>query len=227
MSTKPTGRPATLSAERMAELVARYPHVSNEQLAAEFGVNVKFCKNKAKKLGLNKTAKRLTEARIENRAKMVCVSPLREAIANYITSCRSRGASVAAMTAALSEHHGSVSNAVRHMVDAGRVIEVAGRPNTFFVDQTFADEFSAGRERERLAAEQATKARKRAAEAARRSEEAMRKVRAREREANIDRAFTPNYDTRYQVGPGDEIPRVFSLVPVGVNPMTGRSWSAA
>jgi hypothetical protein len=34
------------------------------------------------------------------------------------------------------------------------------------------------------------------------------------------------HDPRYQVMPGAEVPRVFSVVPPGVDPMTGRGWGA-
>ena len=35
------------------------------------------------------------------------------------------------------------------------------------------------------------------------------------------------FDARYQCHPAEQVPRVFSLVPVGVNPMTGRDWGVS
>jgi hypothetical protein len=43
----------------------------------------------------------------------------------------------------------------------------------------------------------------------------------------VQRAKTMNPDPRYQCHPAEQVPRVFSMVPVGVNPMTGRDWGVS
>jgi hypothetical protein len=42
----------------------------------------------------------------------------------------------------------------------------------------------------------------------------------------VQRAPAIRYDLRYQCPPNADVPRVFSMVPLGVNPITGRAWGA-
>jgi hypothetical protein len=43
----------------------------------------------------------------------------------------------------------------------------------------------------------------------------------------VQRAPAIRYDVRYQCHPAEQVPRLFSMVPVGVNPMTGRDWGVS
>jgi len=239
---KKRGPNIKLSTERMAAFMARYPHVSNEQLAAEFGVTVGFCKNRAKRFGLSKSAARVTEYRNENQAQRMDRSPIIGALLAHIDSRRSQGATLASAVESTGRHEGGVWNALQRLVETGRAVRVDGKPLTYFTNPVHAREFIVARDRESIAAAQATQARKRSEEAAQRSEQAMRKVRAKEggkatafklQEAitpagvKVTRVLTAPVDLRYQCIPGADVPRLFSIVPPGRDPMTGREWGRA
>lgn len=220
---------------RLPEFIARYPHVSNAELAVEFGVSPRFCKNKGYDLGLKKTAARISMARGDRLGKHPRVTPLRDTIHAHVEAQRSRGATAATITSALCESSGQVATAIRHMTDGGRLIRIAGRPNVYFTNPVWAREHLETKNREQIAAAQATQARKRAAEASERA-----KVHAKAAAASwpafevkqsttpagvkVTRVVMPPVDGRYLCAPGADVPRVFSMVPPGRDPMTGREW---
>jgi hypothetical protein len=155
---------------------------------------------------------------------------------------REQGMTIRSAMAYTGGTESGITAAVRRLVSEGKLFRVEGRPIRFFADAQSAREHDANKGSIAEETLKAKNARKRAAEAESRGKAAELRKAAEKRPMGpaysteeailpsgdkITRLHTPPGDYRYQVLPGDDIPRVFSLVPVGVNPMTGRSWSAA
>jgi len=230
-----------LSKERLAELAQRYPHESNQSLMDEFGVTKVFLRNKAKVLRWLKSDDRRKLAYVEM-GNTRSGSPFRQALVEFM---RKQGAEGVTTKSCMDEFKGSIhtmANALLDLTNAGTIHRVSGNPAHWFATQKDAELFKKARDAERHAVEAARIERKRSAETEARAKASQRTKAAEKRSMGpaysteqailptgikITRLCTPPVDYRYQVVPGDDIPRVFSLVPVGVNPMTGRSWSAA
>lgn len=226
---------------RADELAKRYPHESNLILAQEFGVGVDHLVKIAIQRGLKKSDARIKEAYHEARVNR----GFHEIDGKLIDCANEHRATGMTITSAVSYTGGTesgVTAAIRRLVRDGKLLRVEGRPIRFFADSQSVRDFEANRES--IAAETlaAKNARKRAAETEARGKASQRKREAAKRHigpahsteeailptgVKIMRLYTPPIDYRYQVAPGAEVPRLFSLVPVGVNPITGQSWGQA
>lgn len=162
---------------------------------------------------------------------------LRAAIFTMVETAPSTGISSAQVVQKTGADKERISSLLRKMTISGLLhrAQVQGVPARWFSTAKAASKWTA-LEVERLAVELAEAKRRASRRApmpmARPGEQHARQTAAARREmpmvippwVKVQRAPAIAFDPRYQLAPGADVPRVFSLVPVGVDPMTGRGW---
>jgi hypothetical protein len=232
------GGRAPLTPEQRADLAKRYPHESNDALAERYGCEVHSIKNLAAVNGWKKSKERRTEA-----AQRGKPGELRAAIRQY-ASTRPDGFTQVEVRKAVGMTAMRVSKCLWVMTNAGELHAARsdGAQKRWFSCPTAAREFELAKAQAVLAQPDAAPAPAAASSYGRRQGLPMSQVRPAEQYARqtaaarrelpavvpegvkVTRARTINYDPRYSVAPDAVVPRLFSVVPPGVDPMTGRAW---
>lgn len=232
-----------LTPSERTELLARFPHESNAALARHFGITAdhvgKFCR----KRGLVKSPERMAKVRIEsgmiNHLAPETKAALLEAFPHHSNAALSLRFNVSSEYARKLGNGAGLRKSLERMAEAKKecVAQLIGAKYGPEQVQQMADMYQTctnvqigdifgcdARTVRRIARRYGWKKQKKVRNKPPNRRFVDPTLRAPEPAPRLERPATWG-DPRYQVAPGAYVPRVFSLVPPGVDPMTGRGWT--
>lgn len=232
-----------LTDEQERALAQRYPHEANIPLAAAFGISFKALANLAHARRWFKSRERFCAAKAEaiavRNAKRPPKAPKPAKVTRETTAADLQpvllGLARDARTSGLTKFGAMemtgqtlpvVTLALEALTDSKQITRIECKPLRWFADPVHAREYLAERQKAVL---EAARSRRVAPNDTRPADPAPRRMSEPAAAAPAGTAVTrhqqwPGYDPRYHVCPGAEVPRLFSLVPPGCDPMTGRAW---
>jgi len=233
-----------LSDEQEIALAQRYPHEANIPLAAAFGLTFKSLTNMAHDRGWRKSHDRARAAKVEaiavRNAKRPPKAPkpakvtrettaaaLEPVLLSLARDARTSGLTKFGAMEITGQTLPVVTLALEALTDSKQITRIECKPLRWFADPVHAREYLVERQKAVL---EAARGRSVAPKDTRPADPIGRRMSEPATAAPAGVAVTrhqtwPGYDPRYQVCPGAEVPKLFSLVPPGCDPMTGRAWA--